>query len=48
MSAGIALAVAPAVATSDSFLLKHRGDVAAPPVEVRRPLRSAAALFRSP
>jgi len=30
------------------FLLKHRGAVAAPPVEWRRPLASTVALFRSP
>jgi hypothetical protein len=30
------------------FLLKHRGAVAAAPVELRRPLASTAALFRSP
>jgi drug/metabolite transporter (DMT)-like permease len=30
------------------FLLKHRGAVAAPPVEMRRPLASTVALFRSP
>jgi drug/metabolite transporter (DMT)-like permease len=45
--AGLALALACAVATSIAFLLKHRGAVAAPPVQVRHPLRSAADLFRS-
>jgi drug/metabolite transporter (DMT)-like permease len=45
---GLGLALACAVATSISFLFKHRGAVAAPPVEARRPLKSAAALFRSP
>jgi drug/metabolite transporter (DMT)-like permease len=44
---GLALALACALATSVSFLLKHRGAVAAPPVQVRHPLRSATALFRS-
>lgn len=44
---GLALAVACAVATSVAFLLKHRGAVVAPPVQVRHPLRSAADLFRS-
>ncbi len=44
---GLTLALACALATSISFLLKHRGAVAAPPVEVRHPLRSAAELFRS-
>ena len=47
MIAGLALALACAVATSVSFLLKHRGAVLAPAVEVRHPLRSAAGLFRS-
>jgi drug/metabolite transporter (DMT)-like permease len=45
--AGLALALACAGATSIAFLLKHRGAVLAPPVEVRHPLRSAADLFRS-
>jgi hypothetical protein len=44
---GILLALACAVATNVSLLCKHRGAVAAPDVELRRPLRSAAALFRS-
>ncbi len=39
--------MASALATSVAFLFKHRGAVAAPPVRVRRPLRSAAELFRS-
>ena len=47
MIAGVALALACAAATSVAFLFKHRGAVAAPPVEVRHPLRSAAGLFRS-
>jgi drug/metabolite transporter (DMT)-like permease len=47
MIVGLALAVACAVATSIGFLLRHRGAVLAPPVEVRHPLRSAAGLFRS-
>jgi drug/metabolite transporter (DMT)-like permease len=47
MIAGLALALACAVATSIAFLLKHRGAVLAAPVEVRHPLRSAADLFRS-
>ena len=47
MIAGLALALTCAVATSIAFLLKHRGAVAAPPVQVRHPLRSAADLFRS-
>jgi len=44
---GLALALACALATSVSFLIKHRGAVAAPPVRARHPLRSAADLFRS-
>jgi drug/metabolite transporter (DMT)-like permease len=44
---GLALALACALATSVSFLLKQRGAVSAPPVRVRHPLRSAADLFRS-
>jgi drug/metabolite transporter (DMT)-like permease len=44
---GLALALACAVGTSVSFLLKHRGAVLAPPVRVRHPLRSAVELFRS-
>ncbi len=47
MIVGLALALACAVATSVAFLFKHRGAVLAPPVRVRRPLRSAADLFRS-
>ncbi len=47
MIAGLALALGCAVATSIGFLLKHRGAVLAPPVQVRHPLRSAADLFRS-
>ena len=47
MIAGLALALACAVATSVGFLLKHRGAVQAPPVQARHPLRSAAGLFRS-
>jgi drug/metabolite transporter (DMT)-like permease len=44
---GLALALACALATSVSFLLKQRGAVSAPPVRIRHPLRSAAGLFRS-
>ena len=47
MIVGLALALACAVATSVGFLLKHRGAVLAPPVQIRHPLRSAANLFRS-
>jgi drug/metabolite transporter (DMT)-like permease len=47
MILGLALALVCAVATSVAFLLKHRGAVLAPPVEVRHPLQSAVGLFRS-
>ena len=47
MILGLILAVASAIATNLAFLLKHRGAVAAPPIRVRHPLRSAAGLFRS-
>jgi drug/metabolite transporter (DMT)-like permease len=43
----VALAIASALATNVAFLLKQRGAVLAPSVEVMHPLRSAAALFRS-
>jgi drug/metabolite transporter (DMT)-like permease len=45
---GILLALACALATNVGFLYKHRGACAAPPVDVRRPLRTARALFASP
>jgi drug/metabolite transporter (DMT)-like permease len=44
---GIALALACAVATNLGFLYKYRGACAAASVDVRHPLRSAAALFSS-
>jgi drug/metabolite transporter (DMT)-like permease len=44
---GIALALVCAVVTQLAFLCKHRGANAAPVVELRRPLSSARALFRS-
>jgi hypothetical protein len=44
---GTLLALACALATNVALLCKHRGAVAAPTVELRRPLHSAAALFRS-
>jgi drug/metabolite transporter (DMT)-like permease len=47
MIAGLALAVACAIATSVAFLFRHRGAVLAPPVEVRHPMQSAIDLFRS-
>lgn len=45
---GVALALLCAFATNLGFMLKHRGACEAPPVDFRRPGRSAAALFRSP
>lgn len=44
---GILLALLCAVATNFGFLLKHRGACAAPEVDIRHPLKSAAGLFRS-
>ena len=44
---GILLALFCAFATNFGFLLKHRGACAAPEVDVRHPIRSAAGLFRS-
>jgi multidrug transporter EmrE-like cation transporter len=44
---GLACAVVSAFGTNLSFLYKHRGAVAAPDVEIRKPLRSAIDLFRS-
>ena len=44
---GILLSLACALATNLGFLFKHRGACAAPDVNVRHPLRSAAGLFRS-
>lgn len=44
---GILLALLCALATNVGFLCKHRGAVVAPAVELRHPLRSAGALFRS-
>jgi hypothetical protein len=45
---GTLLALACALATNVALLCKHRGAVAARAVELRRPLKSAGALFRSP
>ena len=45
---GVLLAAVTAFASIVGFLLKHRGAVAAPPVEWRHPVRSTAGLFRSP
>jgi drug/metabolite transporter (DMT)-like permease len=47
MTLGLLLALASAVATNLSFLLKQRGAVLAPPIRVRHPLKSAGDLFRS-
>src|SRR3954466_12664653 len=44
---GLGLALASAFVTNLGFLFRHRGAVAAPDVDARRPLRSAVALFRS-
>src|SRR5450755_4205106 len=44
---GILLALACALSTNVGFLFKHRGACAAPPVDMRRPLRSARSLFGS-
>jgi drug/metabolite transporter (DMT)-like permease len=43
---GLLLAGLAALATNVGFLLRHRGAVAAPDVDIRRPLRSAIDLFR--
>jgi drug/metabolite transporter (DMT)-like permease len=45
---GILFALLCAFATNLAFLYKHRGACAAAPVDIRHPLASAAALFRSP
>lgn len=47
LNLGILLALLCAVATNLGFFYKHRGACAAPSVNIRRPLRSAAGLFRS-
>jgi hypothetical protein len=44
---GILLALGCAAASNIAFLCKHRGACAAPAVELRHPLRSGVALFRS-
>ena len=48
MQLGLLLALVTAMMSVFGFLLKHRGAVAAPPVEWRRPIASTVALFRSP
>ena len=45
---GLLLAFVTALMSVFGFLLKHRGAVAAPPVEWHRPFASTVALFRSP
>jgi multidrug transporter EmrE-like cation transporter len=44
---GILLALACALTTNVGFLFKHRGACAAPPVDMRRPLRTARRLYAS-
>ena len=44
---GLGLAALSAATTQLGFLLRHRGAVEAPEVDMRRPLRSIAGLFRS-
>jgi drug/metabolite transporter (DMT)-like permease len=44
---GILLALGCALASNIGFLYKHRGACAAPPVDMRHPLRTAASLFRT-
>ena len=47
LTLGISLALLCALTTNLGFLCKHRGACAAPPVDVRRPLRSARGLCAS-
>jgi hypothetical protein len=47
LHAGLALAFVSALLTQLGFLLRHRGAVEAPDVDVRHPLRSIAGLFGS-
>src|SRR3954447_10783031 len=44
---GLALALATAFSSVVGFLYKHRGAVESPAVELRRPVRTSLALFRS-
>jgi drug/metabolite transporter (DMT)-like permease len=48
LSLGILFALVCALTTNVGFLYKHRGACAAPPVDMRRPIRTARSLFRSP
>jgi drug/metabolite transporter (DMT)-like permease len=43
---GLLVALGSALATNVGFLMRHRGAVAAPDVDAKHPLRSAAGLFR--
>src|SRR5687768_5219 len=45
---GLLLALATAFASVVGFLYKHRGAIASPDVEMRRPVRTSLALFRNP
>src|SRR4051794_36342948 len=45
---GLALALATAFSSVVGFLYKHRGATESPTVELRRPVRTSLALFRSP
>src|SRR3954452_13222025 len=45
---GLLMSLVTALMSVVGFFLKHRGAVAAPAVELRRPLVSTVALFRSP
>ncbi|MBD0282864.1 MAG: DMT family transporter [Thermoleophilaceae bacterium] len=47
LAAGLLLAALSAAVSQVGFLLRHRGAVEAPDVDMRRPLRSAIDLFRS-
>src|SRR4051794_15168523 len=44
---GLLLALATALTSIVGFLLKHRGAVESPPVELKRPVASSLALFRA-
>ena len=45
---GLLLALLTALTSIVGFLLKHRGAVQSPPVELRHPIRSSLELFRAP
>jgi hypothetical protein len=47
VAVGLICALLSALGTNLAFLLKHKGAVAAPGVDMRHPLRSAIGLFRS-